>query len=119
MKDILYYTSSTIGDDRSSENRPKGPSFLLMKRLAEKNVTRDTRAGGGEGDDTGAMVNETRQQLKRQYTRHEIDLPTGREVPTRKSCKKELVATMLLKKKEVKRWPWPFVHEVSVFFYVC
>jgi hypothetical protein len=39
MKAILYYTSSTIGDDRSGENRPKGPSFLLMKRLAgKKNV---------------------------------------------------------------------------------
>jgi hypothetical protein len=36
MKAILYYTSSTIGDDRSSENRQKGPSFLLMKRLAGK-----------------------------------------------------------------------------------
>jgi hypothetical protein len=38
MKAVLYHTSYTIGDDRSSENRPKGPSFLLMKRLAEKNV---------------------------------------------------------------------------------
>jgi hypothetical protein len=45
MKAMLYYTSSTIGDDRSSENRPKGPSFLLMKRLAEKKrVRRGTRA---------------------------------------------------------------------------
>jgi hypothetical protein len=35
-KDMLYYTSSKIGDDRRSENRPKRPSFLLMKRLAEK-----------------------------------------------------------------------------------
>jgi hypothetical protein len=34
-KGMLYYTISTIGDDCSSENRPKGPSFLLMKRLAE------------------------------------------------------------------------------------
>jgi hypothetical protein len=39
MKAILYYTSSTIVDDRRSENRPKGPSFLLMKRLAEKKCT--------------------------------------------------------------------------------
>jgi hypothetical protein len=37
-KAMLYYTSSTVGDDRSGENRPKGPSFLLMKRLAEKNA---------------------------------------------------------------------------------
>jgi hypothetical protein len=33
MKPILYYTSSTIGDDRSSVNRQEGPSFLLIKRL--------------------------------------------------------------------------------------
>jgi hypothetical protein len=50
-----------------------------------------------KGMSTGAMVNETRQHLKRQYTRHGIDLPPGRGGPTRQSCKKELVATMLLK----------------------
>jgi hypothetical protein len=39
MKAIPYYTSSTIGDDRSSVNRQEGPSFLLIKRLAGgKNV---------------------------------------------------------------------------------
>jgi hypothetical protein len=38
-KAILYYTSSTIGDDRSSVNREEGPSFLLIKRLGgKKNV---------------------------------------------------------------------------------
>jgi hypothetical protein len=82
MKAILYYTSSTIGDDRSSENRQKGPSFLLMKRLAEKNVY---AVVGGlreqetvKGMSTGAMVKEMRQKLQRQHTRHEIDLPPGR-----------------------------------------
>jgi hypothetical protein len=38
-KAILYYTSSTIGDDRSSVNREEGPSFLLIKRMGgKKNV---------------------------------------------------------------------------------
>jgi hypothetical protein len=60
--------------------------------------TRATRAGGGEGEDTGAIVNEMRHQRKRQYTRQEIDLPPGRGGPTRQSCNKELVATMLFKK---------------------
>jgi hypothetical protein len=35
-KAILYYTSSTIGDNRSSVNRQEGPSFLLIKRLGGK-----------------------------------------------------------------------------------
>jgi hypothetical protein len=83
MKAILQYTSSTIGDDSSSENRQKRPSFLLMKRLAEqKNVYAVVRGLREQeevkGMSTGAMVNETRQQLERQYTRHEIDLPPGR-----------------------------------------
>jgi hypothetical protein len=55
-------------------------------------------AGGGEGEDTGPIVKEMRHQRKQQYTRQEIDLPPGRGGPTRQSCKKELVATMLLKK---------------------
>jgi hypothetical protein len=39
MKSILYYTSPTIGYDRSSVNRQEGPSFLLIKRLVgKKNV---------------------------------------------------------------------------------
>jgi hypothetical protein len=68
MKAILYYTSSTIGDDCRSENRQKGLSFLLMKRLAEKNVYAVVRGlrelEEAKGMSTGAMVNETRQQLE-------------------------------------------------------
>jgi hypothetical protein len=71
MKAILYCTSSTIGDDRSIENQQKGPSFLLMKMLAEKKnvyaVVRGLREQEEvKGVPTGVMVNETRQQLKRQ-----------------------------------------------------
>jgi hypothetical protein len=33
IKYMLYYTISTIGDNRSRKKRPKGPSFLLIKSL--------------------------------------------------------------------------------------
>jgi hypothetical protein len=43
-KAMLYYTSSTVGDDHSSENRSKGPSFLLIKGLGKKRVSHGTMA---------------------------------------------------------------------------
>jgi hypothetical protein len=56
---------------------------LLMKRLAEETNMQAVVRGLREQEEvkmisTGAMVNETRQQLERQYTRHKIDLPPGR-----------------------------------------
>jgi hypothetical protein len=44
-KAMLYYTISTVGDDHSGENRPKEPSFLLMKRLAEKKLRKPRYEG--------------------------------------------------------------------------